>query len=40
MQYVMGHSEVGITMNVYNHIAEMRRVDAEMKKMNQQIAVV
>ena len=34
MQYVMGHSDAKITMNVYNHIAEMSHVENEMSKMN------
>ena len=34
MQYVMGHSDVQITMNVYNHIAEKSHVENEMSKMN------
>ena len=38
MQYIMGHSDVGITMNVYNHIAEMRRVKDEMTKMDLKMA--
>ena len=34
MQYVMGHSDARITMNVYNHIAEKSHVENEMSKMN------
>ena len=34
MQYVMGHSDMKETMNVYNHISEMGRVETEMSKMN------
>lgn len=34
MQYVMGHSDAQITMNVYNHIAERSHVENEMSKMN------
>lgn len=34
MQYVMGHSDAKITMNIYNHIAEMTHVENEMSKMN------
>ena len=34
MQYVMGHSDAKITMNIYNHIAEMSHVENEMSKMN------
>ena len=34
LQYVMGHADFSTTMNIYNHIAEMRRVRAELEKMN------
>ena len=34
MQYVMGHSDAQITMNIYNRIAEMSHVENEMSKMN------
>ena len=34
MQYVMGHLDAQITMNVYNHIAEKSHVENEMSKMN------
>ena len=34
MQYVMGHSDAHITMNVYNHIAEKSHVENEMSKMH------
>ena len=33
MQYVMGHSDAQITMNVYNHIAEKSHVENGMSKM-------
>ena len=39
MQYVMGHSDAQITMNVYNHIAEKSHVENEMSKMNLQETV-
>ena len=34
MQYVMGHSDAQITMNVYNHISDKSHVENEMSKMN------
>ncbi|MDO4522509.1 MAG: tyrosine-type recombinase/integrase [Eubacteriales bacterium] len=34
MQYVMGHSDMSVTMNVYNHISEMGRVESEIAKMD------
>ena len=33
MQYVMGHSDIKVTMDIYNHIAEMEQVEKEMVKM-------
>lgn len=37
LQYVMGHADSSITMNVYNHIAERELVKEEMKKMDKVI---
>ncbi len=34
VQYMMGHSDVGVTMEVYNHITEQARVEKEISKMN------
>ena len=34
MQYLMGHSDMKVTMNVYNHITEMGRVEKEIAKMD------
>ena len=34
MQYVMGHADANITMNIYNHIAEQSQVESEMDKMD------
>ncbi len=34
VQYVMGHANVGVTMEVYNHITEQARVEKEIAKMN------
>ncbi|MDD6464351.1 MAG: site-specific integrase [Coprococcus sp.] len=34
MQYVMGHADANITMNIYNHIAERSQVESEMDKMD------
>ena len=47
LQYLMGHSEISVTMNVYTHIGfddaeeelkrmeEFRKTQAEMKKKNE-----
>lgn len=40
MQYVMGHSNIGVTMDVYNHITVMNRVKMEIVKLDTTMAVV
>ena len=32
LQYIMGHANIDVTMQVYNHIADMSRVEREIKK--------
>ena len=34
LQYVMGHANINITMNIYNHITDMSRVADELAKIN------
>lgn len=34
LQYIMGHASINITMEVYNHIADMSRITRELSKMN------
>jgi len=34
VQYMMGHANIGITMEVYNHITDQSRVQKEVEKMN------
>ena len=38
LQYIMGHSSITITMEVYNHIAEMQRVEAEIQRLDLEVA--
>jgi len=33
LQYIMGHSDISVTMEVYNHI-DKHRVETEIKKMD------
>ena len=33
LQYIMGHANINITMQVYNHIADKSRIEREMAKM-------
>ena len=34
VQYVMGHANIGVTMEVYNHITERARIENEIAKMD------
>lgn len=34
LQYIMGHSDLKVTMQVYNHITDMSRVEREIMKMD------
>lgn len=33
LQYVMGHSNINVTMQIYNHVTDMARIEREMAKM-------
>ncbi|SEW46409.1 tyrosine-type recombinase/integrase [[Clostridium] fimetarium] len=39
LQHIMGHSNIAVTMDVYNHIIDMQRVEKEIKKMDDLMAV-
>ncbi len=39
LQYIMGHSNIAVTMEVYNHITEKQRIENEIKKMDDLMAV-
>ena len=34
VQYIMGHANIGVTMEVYNHITERARIENEIAKMD------
>lgn len=34
LQYIMGHANIAVTMEVYNHITEKQRVEKEIRKMD------
>lgn len=34
LQYIMGHSNIVVTMEVYNHITEKQRIEKEIRKMD------
>lgn len=36
-QYIMGHSNINITMNVYTHVADEKLLRSEMRKLDQTI---
>ena len=33
LQYIMGHANIAVTMEVYNHITEYARIEKEILKM-------
>lgn len=33
LQYIMGHANIAVTMEVYNHITEFGRIEKEILKM-------
>ena len=33
LQYIMGHANIAVTMEVYNHITEHERIEKEIIKM-------
>ena len=35
IQHIMGHSDIGITMNIYTHIADQSRIKEELSKLDQ-----
>ncbi|WP_373215315.1 hypothetical protein [Ruminococcus sp. 5_1_39BFAA] len=37
LQYIMGHANVEITMQIYNHISDMARIENEMEKMESMV---
>ena len=34
LQYLMGHANINITMQVYNHIADSSRIENELARIN------
>ena len=39
LQYLMGHANIAVTMEVYNHITSKKRIENEIRKMDDLIAV-
>ena len=33
LQYIMGHAHIDITMDVYNHVSEMSRIESEITRL-------
>ncbi len=33
LQYIMGHAHIDITMEVYNHVSEMSRIESEITRL-------
>ena len=34
MQYILGHSDIDVTMNIYSHIVDMNQVKTELLKID------
>lgn len=32
-QYIMGHAHIDVTMDVYNHVSEMSRIESEITRL-------
>ena len=39
LQYIMGHANIAVTMEVYNHITEYARIEKEILKMEDLMVV-
>jgi len=35
LQYIMGHDDITVTMGVYNHISDRRRIEQEISRLDQ-----
>ena len=33
LQYIMGHAHIDVTMDVYNHVSEMSRIESEITRL-------
>ena len=40
LQYIMGHADFSITMNVYNHISSLERVRNEVERIEKEAIAV
>ena len=34
LQYIMGHAHIDVTMDVYNHVSEMFRIESEITRLD------
>ncbi|MBB6041643.1 integrase [Oribacterium sinus] len=34
LQYIMGHAHIDVTMDVYNHVSEMSRIESEITRLD------
>ena len=37
LQYIMGHAHIDVTMEVYNHIGEMTRIEKEIARLDSMV---
>ena len=34
LRYIMGHAHIDVTMDVYNHVSEMSRIESEITRLD------
>ncbi len=37
LQYIMGHAQIDVTMEVYNHIGELTRIENEIARLDSMV---
>lgn len=37
LQYIMGHAHIDVTMEVYNHIGELARIENEIARLDRML---
>ena len=38
LQYIMGHANIDVTMEVYNHIGELTRIENEIARLDSMVS--
>ena len=40
LQYIMGHAHIDVTMDVYNHVSEMSRIESEITRLEKKLKII